>query len=154
MHINVRDMLAQEVGHRQTYTISNERPSFESVKLTKDIEGEITISRLESGVVVTGRVSTEIELECHRCLSTFTRQVWFDLEQVYTEQPRPEEEEMPITDDQIDLGPLFEQEILVRIPIKVICRPDCVGVPGAETEYTSEKMSPRLGDQARITKGT
>jgi uncharacterized metal-binding protein YceD (DUF177 family) len=154
MHINVQDILAEEVGYRRTYTIANERPTFESVKLTQDLEGEITISRLETGVVVTGAVHTAIELECHRCLSTFTRQISIDFKQVYAPQPRPEEEELPIIDGAIDLLPLMEQEIVVRLPIKVLCRPDCPGVPGAETEYTSHKPSNRIGDKARITKGT
>jgi uncharacterized metal-binding protein YceD (DUF177 family) len=154
MHINVQDILAEEVGYRRTYTIASERPSLESVKLTQDLEGEITISRLETGLVVTGAIATEIELECHRCLSTFTRQMNIDFKQVYAPKPKLEEEEMPITDGAIDLLPLVEQEILVRLPIKVLCRPDCPGVPGAETEYTSHTTSSRIGDKARITKGT
>jgi uncharacterized metal-binding protein YceD (DUF177 family) len=154
MHINVRDILAEDVGYNRTYTIANERPSFGSLKLTQDIEGEIRISRLESGVLLTGFIQTALELECHRCLSTFTRPVRRNLKQVYAEQPRPEEEELPIEDDAIDLAPLIEQEILVSLPIKILCRIDCPGVPGAETEYTSDKPSTRIGDKARITKGT
>lgn len=145
MHINVQDILAEEVGHSRTFTITGERPSFESVQLTKDIEGEITISRLENGLLVEGTVNTESQQECHRCLSTFTRPAHLKFKQVYAKKPRPEEEEMPIIDNQIDLTPLIEQEILVNLPIKLLCRPDCPGAIDAPAEYTKDntKGSPR-----------
>ncbi len=140
MHINVQDILAEEVGYRRTYTITGERPSSELVQLTKDIEGEITISRLETHVLVHGAISAEIQLECHRCLRTFTRPVKASFSQVYSEQPRPEEEELPIIDDHIDLMSPIEQEIMVSLPIKLLCRPDCPGVEDAPAEYTKDNM--------------
>ena len=140
MHINVRNILAEEVGYNRTFKITDERPPSELVQLTKDLEGEITISRLETGLLAKGTVSTEIQLECHRCLSAFTRPVTVNFSQVYREQPRPEEEEQPIIDEQIDLVPPIEQEIMVHLPIKLLCRPDCPGVEDATAEYTKDNM--------------
>ncbi len=128
MHINVRDILTEDVGYRRTYMITGEHPSFESVQLTKDIEGEVTISRLEAGLMVQGTVLVGIQLECHRCLSAFSHPVKVSFTQIYAERPAPEHEELPIQDDQIDLVPLLEQEILVSLPIKLLCRPDCPGI--------------------------
>jgi len=153
MHINVQDILAEEVGYRRTFTITGERPSFESIQLTQDIEGEITISRVDAGLLVRGRIATQIELTCDRCLSTFNRPVRVELSQIYSEQPKPEEEEMPIEDGGLDMAPLIEQDILVSLPIKLICRPDCRGVENASAEYTSGKTGTQLQNQARITKG-
>ena len=153
MRINVSDILAEEVGYRRTYSIANERPSFESVKLTKDIEGEITVSRLDSTVVAAGRITTELELECHRCLNTFTTPATIRFSQAYSEKPMLELEEQPIEAGGIDLAPVIEEELLVNLPIKILCREDCPGVPGHEAEYTSDKPSNRLGDTARIMKG-
>lgn len=151
MHINVTEFLAKEVGYNRTFKISGERPDLESVKLTQDLEGELTISRLESGLMVEGRIATEIELECHRCLRTFTRPTSVKLSQLYSEQPA--DEDMPIEDGDIDVAPLIEQEILVHLPIKILCRLDCPGVEGAAKQYTKEESGNRIQDQARITKG-
>jgi uncharacterized protein len=153
MHINVRDILVESVGYSRTYKITGERPDLDDVKLTRDIEGEISISRLDSSLLVRGHLMTEIELECHRCLSTFTRPVEFTLKQEYAEAP--EDEQMPMDGDVIDIAPLVEQEIILGLPIKILCRPDCPGIKEAQGRYTKEEdIGVRLADRAHITKGT
>ncbi len=153
MHINVRDILVESVGYNRTYKVSGERPDLNEIRLTQDIEGEITISRLEDHLLVRGRLGTEIELECHRCLSTFTRPVRINLRQEFAETPH--DDQMLIADGTIDIAPLAEQEIILSLPIKILCRPDCPGIEGAAGKYTkAEDSSARLGSKARITKGT
>jgi uncharacterized protein len=152
MRINVRDILAEDLGYNRSFLIGDEMPDLESVKLTKPIQGEVTISKLEDSLLAEGRVQTEIELECHRCLRTFTHPVKVGFSQTYSE--KPVDEDMPITDETVDLAPLVEQEILVNLPIKLICRTDCEGVEGVEGKYNKEEPGNRLGDKARIKKGS
>ena len=135
MHINVNDILRESVGHSRNYTISGERPELVDVKLTQDIAGEITISRLDDSLLVRGHLQTEIELECHRCLSTFTRPIGINLSQKYA--MRPVDDQMPIVDNQIDLAPLAQQEIILSLPIKLLCRPDCPGIVEVAGKYVT-----------------
>jgi uncharacterized metal-binding protein YceD (DUF177 family) len=151
MHINVRDILAESVGYSRTYKITGERPSLEAVLLTKDIEGEITISRLDSGLLVQGHFETEIQLVCDRCLSTFIRPTSVRFQQLFSETPT--DDDMPIIDEDIDLAPLAEQEILLDLPIKILHAEDCRGIESAAGKYTKEERGTRLQDQARIKKG-
>ena len=106
MHINVRDILVESVGHNRTYKISGERPDLETVELVQDIVGEISISRLDASLLVRGQLYTAIQLECHRCLSTFTRPTQFNLHQEYALTPG--DDQMPIVDDEIDIDDLIE----------------------------------------------
>jgi len=152
MHVDVRDILAESVGYSRAYKITGERPELKQAKLTKDIEGEITISRLELGLHAQGRLSTEIELVCDRCLRTFARLTQFHFQQLFAEEPT--DDEMPIKDGLIDLAPLAEQEILLSLPIKILHSPDCPGIDDAAEKYTKEDNGIRLQNQARITKGT
>src|SRR6185437_2610982 len=94
MHVNVRDILAESVGYSRAYKITGERPELEQARLTRDVEGEITISRLELGLLVKGRLSTEIELVCDRCLRTFARPTTVKFQQLFSEIPG--DDEMPI----------------------------------------------------------
>lgn len=149
MHINVRDILAESVGYSRAYKITGERPDLESVRLTKDIEGEITISRLDTGLLVQGQLASELELVCDRCLSTFTRPTTVHFKQLFAEEPG--DEELPITDESIDLGQLAEQEFVLDLPIKLLHAEDCPGIAGEK--YTKVDSGTRLQDQARITKG-
>jgi uncharacterized metal-binding protein YceD (DUF177 family) len=151
MHVNVRDILAEAVGYSRSYKITGERPQLEAIRLTKDIGGEVTISRLDSSLLVRGHLQTEIELVCHRCLRTFTRPVSIRLEQLYAENPG--DDEMPIVDREIDLAPLAEQEIQLSLPIKILHADDCRGIENAPESYTSHEGN-SLKNQARITKGT
>ncbi len=150
MHINVSDILIESVGYSRIYTVSGERPELADVRLTQDIEGEISISRLDDSLLVRGHLQTEIELECHRCLSTFTRPIRISLSQEFAS--RPVDDQMPITDGQINLAPLIEQEIILSLPIKHLCRPDCPGIVEAAGKHiTSTDTSSRPMSRARIT---
>lgn len=151
MHINVRDFQAESAGYSQTYKISGERPELESVRLTKDIEGDVTITRLESGLRASGRVQTELELVCDRCLCTFSRPTKVTFKQVFSEDPK--DDEMPIVKHSIDLAPLIEQELALSIPIKILHSEDCAGIENATDRYTKDDSGNRLEDKARITKG-
>jgi uncharacterized protein len=153
MHINVRDILVESVGYSRAYKVSGERPDLDTVRLTQDIQGDLTASRLDDSVLVRGHLSAEIELECHRCLGTFNRLIRLSVAQEFAENPS--DDQMPLVDDQIDVAPLIEQEIILSLPIKIICRPDCPGIIEAAQKYTkSQDSSVRLENQARITKGT
>lgn len=152
MHINVRDILAESVGYSRAYKITGEHPNLEAVRLATDIAGEISISRLDASLLIRGHVITEIELECHRCLRTFTRPTKVNISQEFAVDPS--DDQLPIADDVIDLAPSIEQEIILNLPIKVLCRPDCPGLAGIEGKYNkSEDISVRLASRARITKG-
>jgi uncharacterized protein len=151
MHINVRDILAESVGYSRSYKISGERPHLEATRLTKDIEGEIIISRLDSGLLVQGQLASELELVCDRCLRTFTRPTKVHFKQLYAEVPG--DDELPIIDDTIDLAQLAEQEFTLDLPIKILHSEDCQGIESAAGKYTKVDKGIRLQDQARITKG-
>lgn len=136
MHINVRDFLAESVGYSRVFQILGERPIFEAVQLTDNINGEITISRLESSLKVKGHISTEIQLECHRCLRTFSRPTSINFSQIFSQHPQ--DDDLPIVDGAIDLAPLLEQEILLSLPIKILHAPDCAGIEDAPEKYTKD----------------
>jgi uncharacterized protein len=148
MHINVRDILVEGVGYSQAYKISGERPELEGLDLTKDIEGDVTIARLDTGLLVQGHLASALNLECHRCLRTFERPVRVKFKQLYSEHP--EDDDLPIEDETIDLAPLARQEFLLSLPIKILCRPDCTGVAEAEA-YAPAATDTSLKAQARIT---
>ena len=127
MHIDVRDILFDTVGTAKSYSISDERPVLENLELTEPVDGEVTLTRLDEGILLTGQVKAALQLTCDRCLRTFSRPLEVRLEQLYSE--RPQEDELPITQFKLDLAPAIRQELLLALPIKQICGPDCPGAP-------------------------
>ena len=138
MHINVRDFLAKDLGYHRTFAIEGEEPAMLSLSLTQPVNGELTVTKLEGErLAVFGLIATQLELECHRCLRSYTLDVQRRFEQLYA--TKPTDEELPIVRDVIDLAPLIEQEIILGLPIKQLCTPDCAGVPGAEDYQITQK---------------
>ena len=133
MKINVADILNQELGYNRQYNIEGEAFELESAKLTSPANGEITIFRSETGLLVSGRISIGVELDCHRCLKTFERQLSLSFSQPFSKKPG--DDDMPIINNEIDLAQLIEQEVIVSLPIKLLCKADCEGEPGVKKEY-------------------
>ena len=72
MHIHVRDLLAEETGHRRTFAIEGEQPEMLSLELTQPVNGDITVTKLgDQRLTVHGRIATEVQYECHRCLRSY-----------------------------------------------------------------------------------
>ena len=128
MHIDVRDLLFEPVGTSRQYALTDETPTLEDVAIAQPVEGEVVLTRLEEGIMAIGSVQTAVELECHRCLRTFTQHLNVKLSQLYAEQPG--EDQLPIKQHKIDLAPAVREELLLAIPIKAICGTDCPGPPG------------------------
>src|SRR6185295_18933150 len=86
-----------------------------------------------------GRVQTTLELPCGRCLEPFTTAVdqSFDLRyQPHAENTGEGEREIEEDDlttafyenDEIDLGHLMQEQFLLSLPMKPLCRDDCKGL--------------------------
>jgi len=139
MHINVHDLLTEELGFSRTFAIEGEQPEMLSLILTQPVNGSVKMTKLEGErLAISGRVTTQLQLECHRCLRSYTLDTDTRFDQIYAS--RPAEDELPIERDLINLAPLIEQELIVHLPIKLLCQPDCIGVPGAEA-YLSDKST-------------
>ena len=88
---------------------------------------------------VAGRLSTEIELTCSRCLEPFTPAVATDFDLRYvprTENVGEGEKEVEEDDlatafysvDQIDLGQLIVEQLQLAVPMKPLCDEACKGL--------------------------
>lgn len=126
MRIDVRDILIEDTGFSRSFAFADERPELDNVTLTAPIDGEVTITKLEDTVQAEGRFETTIELECHRCLRTFELPVRHSFSRSYAEQPS--DDDLPIDNCEIDIAEAIRDEILVRLPLKLLCQPDCPGI--------------------------
>jgi uncharacterized protein len=127
MHIEVSDILAQSIGYRTGFEIAGEHPEIEDVTLLDDINGNVDLTRVENGLLLGGKISTSMELECHRCLRAFAYPLEVKLTGEFAATPEPDQ--WPIeADGVIDLAPPIRQELIVNIPIKQLCKADCLGL--------------------------
>jgi uncharacterized protein len=127
MHVDVSEILHSSPGTSVDFKIDGEKPDLENVKLTQPLSGHISISKGSDGLLLAGSLQTSVELECDRCLRTFSHKLAFPVRAEYASQPT--EDELPIEPNgTIELDEAIRQEILVHLPAQQLCNQDCEGI--------------------------
>ena len=86
-----------------------------------------------------GRVSAELELQCARCLEPVPQEVERKFDLLYRPQGADAgKEELSVTDAEAEIGyyqgegllleDALREQVLLALPLKVICREDCKGL--------------------------
>lgn len=138
MRVDVKDILIEDTGFSRNYTFIDETPELDEVTLVNPIDGEVTVTKLEDNLQAEGRFRTKIILECHRCLNTFEKPVEHNFSRAYSKKPI--EDELPIENKELDVALAIRDEILVRLPIKLICSEDCPGVMQTGTSHSANPV--------------
>lgn len=111
----------------------------DGVRLAGDVTGSIRMHRTNQGVLADGTVTVPVELQCDRCLATYSDTITFPLREQYyptidviTGEPLPAtEDELVFPIDQnhlLDLREAIRQNLLLALPMRTICREDCAGL--------------------------
>ena len=137
--------IAAHLGKRIRYEI-DEKPMEDAasgLKCVEPITGDVAFTNTDRTIDVRGKFGTAIEIECGRCLRTYTLQIAAPIEEELPLEGRPrapeaaEEEEAELPENEIeplfvdnvfDLEEYLRQSILVNIPIKPLCDEDCKGL--------------------------
>jgi len=138
---NVAQLLKSPPGAARSYQI---REPFKvdlgpEARAVGEIQGQIKLLRTVDGVLLTGSLSLPVELPCCRCLEPFSIEVQVAPEEEFkpgadlsTGQPLPSATEEPelLIDEQhlLDPAELIRQLILVNLPMRPVCRPQCHGL--------------------------
>lgn len=137
MQIDVAQLLKEPVGSLRDYEVSG------TVDLIDDgsskVQGEVHLTRTNRSILVKGRLYTEVELACARCLNLFANPLVLNIEEEFfpvTEvaggvpMPPPDEAGCFTIGEHhvLDLTEAARQYALVAIPMKPLCRKDCTGL--------------------------
>ncbi len=130
LRINVGFLIYQPIGTNRDFDFD-----FPAVQLSPDFEltsftGKAHISRTPQGLLVEGQFSGNMLQECVRCLEEYAQPLETNFSELYSFRYRRNSEyELYVPDDgQIDLSPLVREYLMLEMPIKSICRPDCKGL--------------------------
>ena len=111
----------------------------DTYRVVTPVELEFDIHKDKDRFRLVGRVRTELELTCSRCVEPYRFPIDADFDHRYlpgseasTEQDREVAEEDFETsyyaDDQIDLGELMREQFYLALPMKPLCSEDCKGL--------------------------
>lgn len=143
--------------------------------LSDVLEGDVQVFlkafKFGSKVLVDGRVASVVSLICSRCLKEFSFpiKINFSVEFIpYREFAEEKEHELTkekldisfYQDDEIDVGGLIREQILLAVPMKPLCMSDCQGMcpkcgknlNEASCGCSAEGIDPRLEPLKKIKK--
>ncbi len=129
------------------------------LRLLSPVKAKLRIDKAGAEVLARGQVSSDIELQCSRCLSKFSRPVSVEVNVVYhpVEELKGEEKHEIKGDeldtgfykgDELDIYDLVQEQILLTVPMKPLCKESCRGLCatcGADLNVTTcscEKREP------------
>ncbi len=113
--------------------------AYTGLQFTEPIRVRAHLSRSGKVVLVKSRVEANLKATCARCLQVFSLPLSSQF--LYTLKPKPESppaEEVELSredletefyeGEEVDLSPLVQDQVLLTIPPKLVCREDCRGL--------------------------
>jgi len=169
MFIDVNELAVRKIRIRKSYvpgTLDFHSGEFRQVE---PLEVHATAELLEGQIRIVGNLHTRLELVCARCLEMVTEEVNRDFDLFYrrmTSIAKEEEFKLDLDDTEIAffegdglfLADVLAEQVLLALPMKVICRADCRGLCphcGAnlnheECRCETHASDPRLAPLARL----
>jgi uncharacterized protein len=138
MQINVAQQLRSAIGTVREYDVDLVM-DVTGYGNTSRIQGKVTLTRTDRGILVEGVLNTEVELACSRCLKQFRCPLTLNIEEEYfptvdvvsgAPLTIPDEFGCFTIDEnhELDLTEAVHQYALLAVPMKPLCRPDCAGL--------------------------
>ena len=138
MQINVAQQLRSAIGTVKEHEVDLDM-DVTGYGNTGRLQGRVTLTRTDRGILVKGVLNTELELTCSRCLSSFSCPISLRIEEEYfpivdvvsgASLNVPDEPGIFTIDDnhELDLTEAVHQYALMAVPMKPLCRPDCAGL--------------------------
>ena len=142
----------------------NEPPSsldldVDDLHFVAPVTGRMTWQWVDGKVVATGRVSTQVQSNCARCLCDVLVDVVTQIRLVYSDKPEEETEVIEVgmdedglnhyTGDAIDAREQIREAILLEVPEFPVCSPNCKGLcPGCGADLNKETCACRKEEPA------
>jgi uncharacterized protein len=138
MQINVSQLLQEPIGSTRNYDI-NAAAEIIGDGREYNVQGKCHLLRIQRSILVSCTLSSEVELNCSRCLSRFRHPLKIKFEEEYlptidihsgSPLPLTEEASAFTIDEQhnIDLTDAIRQYSLMAVPMKALCDEDCAGL--------------------------
>jgi uncharacterized protein len=110
-----------------------------NLKLIRPVNVVLNVNRSVDHIRVTGKIEGSLEVDCHRCLRTFSFPLNEEVDIYLIEEDRaPEEDEKELDFDEltyeffdgevIEIDELIAEQIFLTLPVKVLCSEDCKGL--------------------------
>jgi uncharacterized protein len=169
MFLDVKELAVRKQLIRKSYAPGSIDYQTGEMKQIEPLEVNATAELLDGQIRIAGDIQTKVELVCARCLEPVVDEVNRSFDLFYSPIPKNERpEEARLKDDDAEIGffegegiflaDVLREQVLLALPMKVICRSDCRGLcPNCGANLNHEACrcethatDPRLAPLARL----
>ena len=169
MFLAVKELAVQKQRIRTSYAPGAVDYGAADFSQTEPLEVRATAELVEGQIRVSGELHTRLQMVCARCLEPVQEEISreFDLYYRPLERGNPDEE-VRLKNDDTDIGffqgeglfltDVLAEQVLLAVPMKVICRSDCRGLcPSCGANLNADEcrceahpVDPRMAQLARL----
>ncbi|MBP2031626.1 uncharacterized protein J2Z42_000291 [Clostridium algifaecis] len=133
MKLDVSDLLEKDLFTKELDLILEEDSFYdgsEHIDVVKPIKFSGSLEKTGDIFVLKGEVDTVLKLTCSRCLKKFDYAVNIEIYEKFTdsEMINKDEDIIFINNGYIDINEILENNIILTLPIKRLCKKDCKGL--------------------------
>ncbi len=127
--LNVGFIVAEQNGYTRKFPVEFPEVRLQDLEL-QNVTGSITITRTAQGLLTQVELDAHTTTECMRCLEPVALTLSPKFTELYAFSKKTVTDSGLILPEsgQVDLGPLIREYMLLEIPIKPLCKPDCKGL--------------------------
>ena len=137
MKYNVAQLLKEAIGSHRNFEIEEDIRDVDHP--VERVHGSVDMVRTHQGIWVQAELTVRVPQDCSRCLQGFSRTLRIDLDEEYfpaidlntgTKVILPDDWEVLFIglDHHLDLAEATRQVTLATLPLKPLCKPECVGI--------------------------
>jgi len=130
LRLNVGFLLNKNIGYSRNFEFDLPHLLLgEDLEIT-ELHGSLRLTRTGQGAYGQGEFEVLTRLDCVRCLASFEQPLQASISELFTFPPdKAGDPLLAISESAIlDLGPVLRELLLLDIPIRPVCRPDCLGL--------------------------
>lgn len=167
--LDVKELAVRKLHFRKVYHPGAIDFHSSEIKQVAPLEVTATAELLDGQIRIEGQLETKIEMVCARCLEPVVEDVHRSFDLFYAPLPKgakPKEDRLHDDDTEIGffvgdglfLADVLREQVLLALPVKVICQSDCRGLcPNCGANLNHEECrcethasDPRLAPLARL----
>jgi len=165
--VNVVGLLKGQTGATRSYRLLLDTFEADAETIARDVQGDVRLTRLRDAIIASVSAAGVVSMICARCLREYDQPFEVDFDEEYRQTVdvrtgvdlggEPADDELVSRIDEnheLDLREPLRQEILVALPMRPDCGPDCPGPDvlevGGDDGASDEAVDERLAALASL----
>jgi uncharacterized protein len=131
MKFRLAKLLEEPIGSKMSFEIDEAQQQLAEDLCVDFIRGTIEFIHTSRGILGQGQLRSQVQLECARCLGTFSQPLDFHFEAQFGLPPIKLQREPLFSigiNGILDITEALREQILLELPMRPLCKPDCRGL--------------------------